>query len=232
MDKLKELKAKHDKLLADKAEEDVHETTDCLFCNPDLTKKNESEERGDMDTFTKEQAQALADDAVAKAVAPILSELDTLKAAQGESEIEAKIQAAKEEAAEAIKDLQAKLDEAVLKATNAETELADVKTFLDEAAAEQAEVELAESRKDARTELIKEKTSFTDEYINERIADWATLTDEDFDARLGEWTALSPVKEDGGAKVKLDTAMKTIRKDAGASTTARSRLGELLRAEK
>lgn len=215
MDKLKEA---HDNLLADEAQAELHkqDLDLCPFCNPQLTL--ETQERGDMETFNQEQVDA----AVNAATAPLLAELEALKAGLAENEVEAKIAAAKAEAEEQVKAAQKAVDDATLRADSAEAELTNLKAYLEQVAAETAEAEAAEARKEARIAQLKEKTSFSDATIDARIGEWAKLSDEDFEARLAEWSELSGPKSEEAAKV-AETAMKTVRTEGGAKPSLLAR---------
>jgi len=93
MDKLKEA---HDKLLSEKSEEDVHDEISCPFCNPEL--KLDSEEGGNVETFTKDELNAAVATAVAEAIAPLQLELEGFKKLQAEDETSAQLASAQADA--------------------------------------------------------------------------------------------------------------------------------------
>ena len=183
--------------------------TECPVCNP--TVLNEPDARGEVDkTFTQEQLDA----AVEAALAPIRDELKAFKDAEAAGEVDSKIAAAKAEAESKLAEVQDKLDAAELKATNAEQLLADSLAWIQAVVDEQDTAEKAEAVKESRIAVLKEKTSFSDEKIAERIGDWAQLSDEAFADRLVEWEELSTAKT-GTEDASRETAMRTLRKDAG-----------------
>ena len=107
-----ELRKQHDELLANKPEDmsdgefaaliEKHKDT-CPFCNEELIAQNDNDpEGGDMDkTFTQEELDA----AVLAAVAPIQAELQTIKDAAAEGEVETRVAEAKAERDAEVADL-------------------------------------------------------------------------------------------------------------------------------
>ena len=205
---MNELKEKHDALLAEMPEGEVHDEASCPICSTSI---EESHERGEMDTYTQEQYDALE-----AANASLLAELKDLKDAQVAGEVDAQVAAAKAEADEKVAAIQAELDAQTLKAENAERLLTEIVAFLEAEGAAAEAAALAESRKAERAEILKSETSFSEETIAKRIGDWAMLSDEDFDAQLEVFKELSTASKESEVTPQAETAMKTVRKDTPA----------------
>jgi len=208
MDKLKEA---HDKLLAEKSDEDTHDEISCPFCNPEL--KLDSEEGGNVETFTKEQLDA----AIALAVAPLQAELDSLKNAQVEDETSAQIAQAQAEADARVAEVQTELDAKVLEAAEATRKFEELEAFLaDSAAAEQAAAQF-EALKTERLAAIKEVASFPADHIDKNIERWVAMDEDSFADQLETWKLLSTASDDSDSddgKVP-ETAMKQTRSESG-----------------
>jgi uncharacterized protein YhaN len=185
------LRQLHDDLLAQQPSGAAHVSTDCPLCAINGT--DESHPGGDeLSTFTQEELDA----AVAAAIAPLQTKLTELEQSQVETEVDARIAAAKAESDSRIAELQGELDSSVLKATEAERQYSDLIAFLESQQAEQeAAAELA-TRRDSRLELVKEVASFPDEYVTANADRWAGLSDEDFESLVNDWKAISVARKE------------------------------------
>lgn len=181
-----ELIKQHDKLLEEMPEGQVHDKEACPLCNPEED-TTETDERGEMETYTQSDLDA----AVNAAVAPLQSELSALREAGQREEIASQIDAVREEAAAEVAELKNKLDEAVLRADSAEAEMANLVAFLEKAQADAEAEALKAQVKEERAQALRDNTSFSDEYIEERIEDFAAMTEEVFAARLEDFKVLS-----------------------------------------
>lgn len=201
-----ELIKAHDELLANMPEGASHDKTECPVCNPSVIK--EPDERGEVDkTFTQEQLDA----AVEAALAPLKTKLQTLEEAAAAEEVDSKVAEAVKAGDEKAAELQDQLDAADLKVSNAEKLLADSLAWIQAVVDEAEQAEKAESVKEARTKILKDETSFSDEKIEERIGEWAKLSDEAFEDRLAEWKELSTGKSSAD-EGETETAMRVHRK--------------------
>ncbi|RTK94014.1 hypothetical protein EKI60_04640 [Candidatus Saccharibacteria bacterium] len=212
MDKLIE---QHDELL-ENAPEDFdlaeHEKT-CPICNKESI--NDPDERGDVETFSREQLDA----AVLAAIAPLEAELKSIKDEASKSDDEAR-QAAADEAAAKIVALQSELDAAELKVENAEKLLADSLAWIQAVVDLDAEAARLDELKESRSALVKEQTSFSEEKIAERIDDWAMLSEDEFAARLADWAELSTAKKDSSESDGAETAgIRVVRPGKQAKTS-------------
>lgn len=205
------LKELHDRLLAQKPDDATHNTENCIHCNEALASEL-IPEGGDMSkTFTEDDLNA----AVREAVAAKQVEIDALKASQAETEVEARVAAAKAEADERVAALQADLDAATLRADTAEKLHTDLVAYLDaEKARQDAEVEAA-ARAESRLAVIKEVASFKDDYIAANLDRWAALDEEAFAALVEDWKLISaPATANAHAtstQLPASTAMAAVR---------------------
>lgn len=233
MDELKQL---HDDLLSNKPEaisdEDFaallqEHKENCPFCNENLMANKDPEERGDME---KEFTQAELDNAVAAAVAPIQTELESLRATVEESEVDSRVAAVKAEAETKVAELQEALEAAELRAGNAETELANVVAFL-EGEKEAAELaELASAIREDRKAKIEEVANFSPEFIEANLDRWCAEDDDSFTARLEEWAASSVVKTPETESASLNTSIKNVR-PVETETSIKSDIASFLNTE-
>lgn len=173
-------KAVHDLVLATKPD---HEHEPCALCD-DL-----EETVGDK-TYTDEELAAAVEAAkaeavaaaVAEAVAPVQAELDTLKAAQADTEVGVAIAAAIAPLEAQVADLETELATATAAATAA-TEARDALQATIDAA---VEAEAIAERKDERVQAVKDLEFWTDDFIDKNADDFAALTDEAWDEKLAE----------------------------------------------
>lgn len=180
----------HDKQYASMPEGASHDESQCAICIFKNENANELEPdgRGDMEKdFTKDEVDA----AVKEALTPLQAENDRLKAELADSALQARTEEIQTEADAKVADAEAQRDLAEAAEASARAELDELKTFLEQVAADEAETARIESVKAERADRVKSATNFSDEKIEERIGDWAKLSDEDFDARLTEWAELT-----------------------------------------
>lgn len=213
MDKLKE---EHDELLANKpdsmSDEDYasfmeEHKESCPFCNENANE--EPTEGGDMDKqFTQEELDA----AVEAAVAPIKTELESLKDSAEQSEVDARVAEAKAEGDTKVAEIQEQLDAAVLNAETVKTELDDLKAYL-ESEKEAAELaELFEARKAERKAQIEEVASFPEDYLTANLDRWCEKDDEEFAQLIEDWKVTAKKEDDSESDQAFrDTAIKNVR---------------------
>ena len=219
MDKLKEA---HDDLLAVMPEDETHDMANCLLCNEDIIPEKDSNERGEMETFTKDELDA----AVKAAIAPIQAELDSVKEAQAKGEIAQEIADAQAVAAELVAAAQAELDLKVLEAQDAVQRYSDLVAFLEAQDAQaEADAQMA-ALKAERLEAIKELASFPEDHIEKNLDRWVAMDEETFAAQLETWSLLSATKNDS-AEANVDskiaeTAMSAVRPEANGGSSIKS----------
>ena len=194
------LKEEHDQLLAEKPEGAEHDTDTCVFCNEhtNTASTDETQQGGDMKTYTEEDLNA----AVNEAVAPILAELTKIKEERNLDETEEKIAAAKAEVeAEAqakivelegqLAALQTQLDATELRANDSEAASANLLAWLESEAQAAEEAALTESRKEARVQAVSEVATFTEDQIASKVDRWVAMDDEAFEAYLEDIKAVA-----------------------------------------
>lgn len=220
-------KVLHDMLLALKPDDANHEAGSCPLCVEQVvTSEIAPHQGGEMSTYTKEDLDA----AVAEAVAPLQKELDDVKKIQAESEkanaiedLKAEHAAALTAADESIKDLQSKLDAAVLEAQSSREEAANVVAYLEGIVTEETAKAEREATKAARIEKLKAAVSFPEDYLEANADRFAAMSDEDFDAALADWTVVAPAKAEGEIEPTetVFQASRTERISAGSNSTMR-----------
>lgn len=142
------------------------------------------------------QVSAAVDKAVAETTTKMQAEIDELRRAATDSEMQAKID-------EAVAELKAKLEETTAELVAKDAEL---KTERDERAAERAaadqveQARLAAERRETRIEAVKATEALTDNFVEsdafQSAADrWASMSDEEFAAQLAEYQALRPAAD-------------------------------------
>lgn len=213
-------KALHDLLLANKPEGAVHDSDSCEFCQESTSGQQVVSTQGgvpDVSTVTQEDISK----AVEAAVAPLNEELDTLRKfkADVESSEAAQAQQAKiEEAETKAEELQNKLDESVIEATEAKKSYEDLVAWLEAEAEAKAEAERIEAVKAERVEKVRELNLFKDSYIEENADRYAAMSEEAFETAVADWKAAAEAKkEDEGSEEELptSTAFVATRDDAG-----------------
>lgn len=194
----------HDMLLNEMPDGADHDTANCVICNNGNINNNidhNSEEGGDMKTYTEDEFTA----AVAEAVAPLQAELEAIRTSQAQEEIEAHVAEAVITAEAKILELQAELDKAELRVAEAEKSRDEIVAWLEgevEAAEEAARLETLRTE---RLSAIKEVASFGDEYIEANLDRWVAMDDEVFASVLEDWKAVSTATRQVEAEVDTDT---------------------------
>jgi hypothetical protein len=204
-----DFKAEHDNMLAAKPESVEHDADNCQFCI--------SSEGGDMSkTYTEDEVKAV----VEEALAPVLAELDAIRASEAEEAIAIKVAEAVAAKDAEISELHGTIDTLTLRAETAEADYASVIAWLEAEA--QAAVEAAElaARRDERLAAVKEVASFAEDYIEANADRWVSLDDAAFASLLEDWkavAALSPAvvategKDDDEIEVPVATAIEASR---------------------
>lgn len=220
-----ELKQAHDKLLAEMPEGESHDTAACHLCNSELIPVKDSNERGEMETFTKEELEA----AVAAATAPLQAKLDELAEDKKEGEIAqevAEVTAAKDAI---ITELRAEVDAKVIEATEAKAKLDETVAFLEATVAETEAAEALAALKETRLSAVKEVASFPEDHIEKNIDLWVEMSEEAFASQLETWSLLSSGKqESAGAGSIAETAMHNLRKEQDNAPAFKSGLSAIL----
>lgn len=219
---MSQLKEQHDQLLALKPEGVEHDTASCNFCSGVPS----DPQGGETMTYTEDDVKAAVDEALA----PVLTELNALKASQAESQVDARITEAMAEAEKALAEAKADLDMATARADAAELHVTHIETYLAEVAAAVEAAVAAEERKAERVEAIKAVASFKDDHIEKNADRWASMAQEEFDVLLEDLASIgSPAPElDDLEKVPESTAMNHTR--STNKSTATSEVFGLLRA--
>jgi DNA polymerase III delta prime subunit len=172
-------------------------------------------------TYTEDELRA----AVEAAVGDLRGQIDSLRASQEASEIEARIATAVGEATEPLSaqvtELQTKLDASVIEAQN-EKARADGLEAEKVAAAEAATLA---ARKDERVAKVAEVANFPKEYLDANAERFAAMSDEDFEARLDEYRQIA-VKGTGTDGLPAKTALKATT-DSGAGPKPDSAVRDL-----
>jgi DNA repair exonuclease SbcCD ATPase subunit len=212
----------HDELLKEQPSGAVHDTAACPLCSLELA--DDSLQGGEM---TKQYSQEELDTAIRDALQGVQSELETLKASQQQSDIDARIATVTAEFEGRINELQAELDSAVLKATEADRTHQEFVAALEAMQAEQEAAAEIARRRDDRLATVREVASFPDEYTEANADRWAALDDAAFEALVSDWKAISAAKRENesGSMIPAATAMVASRQDNGSS---KSVLAEVL----
>lgn len=218
------LKGLHDKLLADKPDGAAHNEDACPLCalesfdNDEGITFDDQPEGGSMSentkTYTEDELKAAVDKAVADATTELTAKLSELENSHQQSEIDKAVAAAKAQSGESIKELQSKLDAAVLEAQTEKQAREELETSIateKQAAQEAAELE---ARMTERLEKVKEVASFPDDYLNENADRWARMSDEEFEKTVADWKVIAAKSVSDIPKV---TAMTASREESGTN---------------
>lgn len=170
------LRTEHDKLLASKPDSAVHDEENCTYCNG--SESIDSDEGGDMKTYTEDEFNK----AVADAVAPVKAELETLKSTLTESKVEDRVAEAQAEADEKVAEAQAGLDNAKAAQSVAEKTLEDTVAYLTQIEDERAEEAKREELRASRRSSIEELALYDEDFINSKLDFWVSLSEDDFAA--------------------------------------------------
>lgn len=227
------LRAQHDELLANIPDGVEHDTANCPLCQPGVpvADKTENSNGGDMSkTYTEEELAA----AIADAVSPLQTELDTAKASKTEQEIAAKIADAIAPLEAEKADLQTALDAALVEAQAAlaeaeeeRNEYASLVAYLESVLADEAEEAAYTAKKTERLAQVEEVASFSDDHKAANADRWAKMSDEDFDAQISDWKEIAsatktPAKTEE-KKIPAVTAMVASRSSEGTDKFANMR---------
>ena len=213
-----DLKELHDKWLSAKPEGAAHDEVGCPHCNPDITENSTG--GGDMKTYTEDEFNTAAKEAVAPLQAEVEAKDKTI------AELEAKLQSAADAADEVevqgeVAKVQAELDKAEVRVAEAEKRYNDVVSYLQAEADAIAEAAAQEARRNARRTAIKDSTSLSDEKIEERLEIWVALDDEAFESHLEVLKDLSSATPAGSeASAARETAMSNVRESSDDGKTA------------
>lgn len=176
-------RTQHDLLMAFKADGVDHGPHNCEFCKLDADGPLPAGTQEETLPYTEEQMTAMAAE-----LTSVKEELDKLRTDAAAAGVDAKIQAAVDEAVGPIK---AELEESVGKVTtltadlNARTqELEDLKAAGVKAEEDRLAAEAAAERADERVKEIREVARFTDEQASAHSAEWAALSDESWSTLL------------------------------------------------
>jgi hypothetical protein len=216
-DKAREL---HDELLTSKPEGARHDSDICPFCvdssaqtttsgNPPASSRsdesiNHTPNDGGRDdksmsdeTITKATHEALLDKAVRDATSATEGALatKTTELAAAITKV-TELEKANETLTADNARLNTELDTAQVSLKTATDEVAQLKT--DAAAKDEAAAKAG--KQSERADQVKGLGLFTEEYVTEKAALWATLPDDDWAARIDEWTKLKPASTTGNGK--------------------------------
>lgn len=197
-----QLKAIHDRLMADKPDEIEHDPAGCVFCIAalDTDPKNQPPGGPDMGDFTQAQVDELVEAAKAEAkktTDALQARLDELEAASKDTEVGKAVAEAVAPLQTSISELQSKLDAAEAAKTTADANLADALAFLEAEQTAQVEAAAVAERKDARlAEAAELKTKggapvFDEKYLAENADRFAAMDDEAWASRLDEWKLIA-----------------------------------------
>jgi hypothetical protein len=159
------LKELHDRLMELKPEDASHDAAICPVCTGvEIAQITDPISTGGrVKTYTEEEYNALL-----VQVADLETKVKELDGVRLESEVEAKLAAAKAEAEAQVADLQSQLDASVLEAQSAKDEKDAVLKALEELAEADAKAAEFQARKDERVARVKEVASFPEEHIAAR----------------------------------------------------------------
>lgn len=166
-------------------------------------------------TITEADVQAAVDKAVADAVGPLQTELARFREDAGTAEIETQIAEAKAPLETQVAELQTELDAKVLEATAAQTELDELKAFLDEAATTAAAAAETAGRVEARKTEVAAVATFPEEYVTANAERWAAMDDSAFETYLEDLKIVAA--KSNGDRVPTGTALTASREGAGST---------------
>lgn len=168
-------------------------------------------------TYSEVEVEALVQAKVAEATASLQAELDTIKSSEEAQAVQARIDEARAEADEKVKDLQAQLDAAEIRAQEATTAREELEAFLQsESERVEREAALASLREERKTR-VAEAAHMSEEYIEANADRWAGMSDEDFEAALADYKAVAEkasASTGSGSGVPAGTALHASRDDA------------------
>lgn len=185
------LKSVHDRLMAEKPEDAVHDSDGCPLCAMD-----EGGQAGDEMTYSDEELASRVEAAVEAAKKPLEDRIAELETEVQTTEVEQAKAALRASFEPQIAELQTRLDEAVLEAANAATQRDAIVTWLEAESVAAEERETMVARRQDRLSKIREVANFPEGYLEANIDRFAAMSDEDFAAACDSWSQLSAVKPD------------------------------------
>lgn len=172
-------------------------------------------------TTNDDDVKALVEKAVAEATSELQAKLDEVEAAKAALEtkdVEVTITALNTQ----IKDLQAKLDTAVLETEAAKTERQELVAFLEsENAKTEREAELSKLR-DERTAQVAAVATFPEEYLAANVERWAQMSDDDFEAALADYALVAKKDPNADDKIPEGTSLKATKESGSKNGSART----------
>lgn len=215
----------HDRLMANQVEGVEHDPKTCALCllqgSDDRVKRGPHDDQGgaavsEPKTFNEAELKVAVDEAVAAATASLQTEIDAFRADAGTAEIATQIAEAKAPLETKVSELQAELDVKVAELQAKETELTELKTYLDDAAAQAtAAAEVAE-RVEARKTEMASVISYSEEFVTANAERWAAMDDDAFAKHLEEIKAAVGAKP-GSPVIPSSTALTASREGAGST---------------
>ena len=235
-----QLKRLHDKLLEAKPEGATHDKQSCELCAETFdTDKgvsvDDQPEGGSMSEETKTYTENELQSAVAKAVDEATSELSTklneLQNSLQQSDIDKAVAEVTAASEESIKELQSKLDVAVLEAETEKKAREELEAAIEAKEKAEKDAEELEAKKAERIDAVNEVASFPEQYLNENSERWALMSDDEFAKCIEDWKLVASKSNDDDGAIPSKTAMTASREEGGNTTTDTplSYLGELRR---
>lgn len=212
---MEELKAIHDRMLAEQPEGASHDASLCPFCAPAVLEAASTTLSGGSvseKTYTEDEYNELASQ-----VEALKAQVADLTATASEAEVDAKVSVATAELEQQVADLQAQLDTSVAEAATSKQQFESLVSYLEAEEVARAEAEALEARKSERIEAVKEAAPFSDDYISENADRWAALSDDEFAAAIEDWktvaakavaTVTDSVDNKKDDNIPAETAMK------------------------
>jgi hypothetical protein len=225
-------KREHDKLLEQQPEDATHDSRSCFFCAMD-----EDTPRGGSvsdKTFTQEDLDAAIAKAVGDAKGPLEEQVRELRAAQGQSEVEAQVAEATQPLEARIAELEAELDNKTNEAETQQKRADGIVAWLEEEGQKAEQAQANEARKAERTEKVREAANFSDEYVEQNAERWAAMDDEAFEAAVDGWREQAAAASNGAlgrpatSELPRETALQASRENGGKSTGRTSAVREVM----
>lgn len=211
-----DLKEMHDRMVAQIPDGATHNPDTCTLCMESASTGDDMPDK----TFTEAEHQAALALAVAEAVKPLQDQITELNASQETAEVEAKITEATRELTEKLAAAEAERDTAVIERQNAADELANVTSYLEGVASEEAAKAAAEAVRDERIAKVADVAAFEEDYVEKNAERWAAMDEESFDALLDDYKAAGakPATAAGESTMPKGTALQAARETAGSAT--------------
>jgi chromosome segregation ATPase len=232
-----QLKRLHDQLLEAKPEEALHDEQQCELCAESFDNQgvsvDDQPEGGSMSedakTYSEDDLKAAVEKAVSDVKSELQSKLSELEDSKQQSDIDKAVADAIASSDESIKELQAKLDAAVLEAETERKSREELEASIETERKQVEEAAALEVKKTERIEAVKEVASFPDDYLTENSERWALMADDEFAKSIEDWKVIA-AKSDDNTEAPTKTAMTASREEGGKSTeSSLGLLGELRR---